>query len=290
MAAFRHLGLWPRGIFQCPAESNPKSSTELFRQPLVWMPLEYAVAVYWRVKKWRLAINMSSWSQGAPPASIYADFSFFFSEEFDVGQRRYIERDGDDDLNIWLAGEPPKNERKLVCGVDPVQYEVTFFGNEDEGGTQVSTVTERMHFGLFLSHFNYEADNDANLKGTMRYRVDYAFNARPAFYRVNDENKIEYSPNLSFFCQLPTGWVYPAQANQYSYQSAGQFTWTLLGKSFFGDLFASNTLIDQPGESSQADVQIQLEAIEYWTYDPEDGLGPIYDKDTGAQIRPFPNL
>jgi hypothetical protein len=28
--------------------------------------------------------------------------------------------------------------------------------------------------------------------------------------------------------------------------------------------------------------------LEYWPYDPEDGLGPIYDKDTGAQLRPFP--
>jgi hypothetical protein len=27
---------------------------------------------------------------------------------------------------------------------------------------------------------------------------------------------------------------------------------------------------------------------EYWPYDPDDGLGPIYDKDTGAQLRAFP--
>jgi len=288
MAAFRHLGLFPHGIFQCPAESDPKSLTEFFPQPMVWMPLEYAAAVYWRVKKWRITINMNSWSQGAPPASIYAEFSFFFSEEIEVGQRRYIERDDDEDLNIGLVGEPPENELKLVCGVDPVEYQVTFFGNEDEGGTQISTVTERLHLGLFLSHFNYSADNDANLKGTMRYRVDYVFEAPPAFYRTNDQNEREYSPALSLFCQLPTGWVYPERANQQSYEPAGQFTWTLLGKSFVGDLFAQNTLLDQPGEASQADVQIQFEAIEYWPYDPNDGLGPIYDSVTGQQLRAFP--
>jgi len=27
---------------------------------------------------------------------------------------------------------------------------------------------------------------------------------------------------------------------------------------------------------------------EYWPYDPEDGLGPIYDSTTGEQLRPFP--
>ena len=31
-----------------------------------------------------------------------------------------------------------------------------------------------------------------------------------------------------------------------------------------------------------------FEVLEYWPYDPEDGLGPIYDSTTGAQLRPFP--
>ena len=32
-----------------------------------------------------------------------------------------------------------------------------------------------------------------------------------------------------------------------------------------------------------------FQAVEYWPYDPGDGLGPIYDSATGAQLRPFPN-
>jgi hypothetical protein len=31
-----------------------------------------------------------------------------------------------------------------------------------------------------------------------------------------------------------------------------------------------------------------LKPAEYWPYDPGDGLGPIYDSATGAQLRPFP--
>lgn len=32
-----------------------------------------------------------------------------------------------------------------------------------------------------------------------------------------------------------------------------------------------------------------LEPLEWWEYDPNDGKGPIYDKDTGKQLRAFPN-
>jgi len=31
-----------------------------------------------------------------------------------------------------------------------------------------------------------------------------------------------------------------------------------------------------------------IEPIEFWEYDPSDGGGPIYDKDTGKQLRAFP--
>jgi hypothetical protein len=31
-----------------------------------------------------------------------------------------------------------------------------------------------------------------------------------------------------------------------------------------------------------------LQATEYWPYDPGDGLGPVYDTTTGAQLRAFP--
>jgi hypothetical protein len=34
--------------------------------------------------------------------------------------------------------------------------------------------------------------------------------------------------------------------------------------------------------------EIRITPHSFWPYDPEDGLGPIYDKDTGAQLRPFP--
>ena len=36
------------------------------------------------------------------------------------------------------------------------------------------------------------------------------------------------------------------------------------------------------------DINMAIDAIEYWEYDPNDGGGPIYNSATGAQLRPFP--
>lgn len=36
-------------------------------------------------------------------------------------------------------------------------------------------------------------------------------------------------------------------------------------------------------------VNILVKPHEYWPYNPNDGLGPIYDKVTGEQLRPFPS-
>jgi hypothetical protein len=33
---------------------------------------------------------------------------------------------------------------------------------------------------------------------------------------------------------------------------------------------------------------VEVKPLEYWPYDPGDGLGPIYDSETGEQLRPFP--
>lgn len=33
---------------------------------------------------------------------------------------------------------------------------------------------------------------------------------------------------------------------------------------------------------------LRMQPAEYWPYDPGDGEGPIYDKDTGRQLRAFP--
>jgi hypothetical protein len=40
--------------------------------------------------------------------------------------------------------------------------------------------------------------------------------------------------------------------------------------------------------SSSITGTFEITPSEYWPYDPNDGLGPIYDSTTGEQLRPFP--
>ena len=61
----------------------------------------------------------------------------------------------------------------------------------------------------------------------------------------------------------------------------GQLPPAFIGWKFEGDFYtrAGNYV---------ATGKWQFRAIEYWPYDPNDGLGPIYDSTTGEQLRPFP--
>jgi hypothetical protein len=54
---------------------------------------------------------------------------------------------------------------------------------------------------------------------------------------------------------------------------------SFLGHSFTFDLYSATGLPSS----------IEVEAAEYWPYDPGDGGGPIYDSVTGAQLRDFPS-
>ena len=87
--------------------------------------------------------------------------------------------------------------------------------------------------------------------------------------------------------------------------SVGIVTLKVLGENFATDVYISEPPPPDPEDGPELTAAIlernealidhaeeyasgSVEAIEYWPYDPEDGLGPIYDKDTGAQLRPFP--
>jgi hypothetical protein len=46
--------------------------------------------------------------------------------------------------------------------------------------------------------------------------------------------------------------------------------------------------ISMGGSDAQPFATGAISVEEYWPYDPNDGLGPIYDSTTGEQLRPFP--
>ena len=76
------------------------------------------------------------------------------------------------------------------------------------------------------------------------------------------------------------------QVGQFSYGEQGGIIDAIFGGNidFLGTPFPLGYLPD-PGTSFAAGT---ISVEEYWPYDPGDGLGPIYDSATGAQLRPFP--
>jgi hypothetical protein len=79
------------------------------------------------------------------------------------------------------------------------------------------------------------------------------------------------------------------------------FTATLFGAGFgnpfvFDDIQLSEDLVftiswDRTRNdeySSPYSGTVEVKPQEYWPYDPKDGLGPIYDSETGEQLRGFP--
>jgi hypothetical protein len=60
----------------------------------------------------------------------------------------------------------------------------------------------------------------------------------------------------------------------------GSFSVSMNGLSFSVPLYANEDVTA---------FNASITASEYWSYDPGDGGGPIYDSTTGARLRPFPD-
>jgi hypothetical protein len=51
---------------------------------------------------------------------------------------------------------------------------------------------------------------------------------------------------------------------------------------------AQQILLFANASTDDETLELKLEPLEFWPYDPDDSLGPIYDSQTGAQRRAFP--
>ena len=68
----------------------------------------------------------------------------------------------------------------------------------------------------------------------------------------------------------------------------GELSAQMQGVEFTADLFREFPLTPPPALFEIVSLNGTLQATEYWPYDPGDGLGPVYDATTGAQLRAFP--
>jgi hypothetical protein len=280
MATVRHLGLFPRN-FLCPSENF--FGQEIPRQyPDIWMPPEYALAMYWRVKKWRFSYS-NAWAEISNTFWQYSS-----SAEFFVGQYRQFTQtgfppeDGIRTLEDYTFGEPPATETKLVCGVDLIEGEVLV--EQDFEEPTLEPVTFENHFNCIVNIISLQSTDGGS--GTGMLGETNSWGPHAAFYR-NGSNGLEFRPGIRFFMRTfrwvsiyASNWTSTVQPPSGPY---GTFSYKLLGQTFSTDIYAYNSR-----GGTTLNVTADLEALEYWPYDPGDGGGPIYDSATGAQLRPFP--
>jgi len=283
MATVRHLGLFPRRFSYCPQKTD---QTEFARtknrnglSPDIWLSANYASAIYWRVKTWKFVLD-ARWIESSNSPQDNVIFEYQTEKEFMVGQAKlhYYQDE-------YLFGETPKKETKLVCGADIAEGEI-LIRPDDEDPYFIGE--------SFPSHFACElqqavesggAGTGINASINYSYNVDFA-----AFYREKN-GEVEFKPGIQF--EATTFRWTKICASTFSGEieplgTYGTFSYKLLDKTFSTDIYAYNTRFFQQDFPNFLEMEVSLEAVDYWEYDPNDGLGPIYNKNTGAQLRAFP--
>lgn len=262
------------------------------------MPPEFALAMFWRVKKWKFSYA-NEWSEIGGTFWQYSD-----EVECEINQLRIVnklqDQTVDDEFNVVpldivtlsdiTAGAAPDSEQNLVCGMK--EFEFSYEVEQDEGPpiTLTETTQDPLSITTNILSLNAVGGIGAPAAGTgTRAEMFWLLSHPPVTTR---NNGTEMRPNLIFFADTfrwtmrASNWT---QGSQLPLGSYGEFSYKFLGQTFTTDIYAFNTRSDTEGFSDVLDVTASLEAIEYWPYDPEDGRGPIYDSATGAQLRLFPN-
>ena len=153
--------------------------------------------------------------------------------------------------------------------------------------TQVFKITDYpLRFGT-LDTFQTEKDlviagKAGTSFGTLGPAYDWLF---PVLYgAIPLTGALRIGPN--FYFQEGEGDT-PSVSTSGEFEEVGSITSNFCGLSFSAPIKHDNPF----NESLYRIVGLvcTLTATEYWPYDPNDGLGPIYDSTTGEQLRPFPS-
>ena len=299
MATVRHLGPFSKRWARCPSYNLQENLLLAGAYPQIWMPPEYALAMYWRVKKWRFNFEIDWAETNAADAA----WNWSVSREFTAGQSSVLVEESIEGGGLAVVSDITSDElskdtteKKLVCGVDASSYEETV--TPDFGDPYILETVIDAHFDCAVRGINVKASSGtfAGSAGTsVGADIQWDWGNRTAAYvRTNQTTgKLEMLPTIYFEATtfrwiriLAFDWTIPSTLlpqGQY-----GEFSYVLLGQTFTAPVYAYNERASVGGFTNTLDVVASLEAIEYWPYDPGDGLGPIYDSTTGAQLRPFP--
>jgi hypothetical protein len=264
MATVRHLGLFP----ECPQNIEGQLATEG-----IWLSDNYAAASYWRVKRWEISYDIS-WRVFRTVSPIFdVTFNYSASLQVNVGQGT-INTPYQDSFGNQLIppyGQALTSENQLVCGENIIQYDPN---NSD---------TAEAYMFYFVIQSGLVTSGARTSSTNMILYYDLNFLAQ----KEDPENKYRMPLRFTYAASQSDGGIYSGDTPPNKATQSDAFTVRMLGEEFKCDIFTeiqTSTL----GGSSVQNMAVVLEAIEYWPYDPNDGLGPIYDSATGEQLRPFP--
>jgi len=263
MATVRHLGLFPR----CATKASVLDEG-------MWLSSIYATASYWRVKKWRLSYDIT-WRFIRPLDSPPSDTTFSYSNTLEVLAGQWA-RNTSFLTNEDLLLPPPfgnayTSEKELLCGENTIQPD------PDNADSAIAA-----HFAFSIqSGLVASGGRTSSTTMTMEYDLELLQ------YREQDERPYRMPLRFFYTASVGSGGIFSSQATSSRDTQSDALTVKLLDEEFKCDIYTQ--FVDGAfTKTFVTDMAVTLEATEYWPYDPEDGLGPIYDSATGAQLRPFP--
>lgn len=240
------------------------------------MALDSATKLYWRVKKWNWSSN---WSSGAG-ANTYAG----------IGQIGTF-------INnvLYHATFPPQLLiNALIPNIDPDTTTVP--GNPYVPAIQLFSAA---NWGVFIQLIQTEGGSDPFTGESLNLNFGNLVNT-PAVVQLTlppicrDPNTNLYYPlmlfggtpdpaatpsNPVFISSSPWSVIESIDSESSGHATSPSMTFTESSLTF---VFTSGMTPLGPTTASEVTT---LSPLEYWPYDPDDGLGPYYNTSTGAQIR-----
>jgi hypothetical protein len=235
--------------FKTLGNSFPVHAATIANSPYVPMSLERAMLWNWRVKKWKAEVNISFRIDG--PEDISSIETMFF-----------IESD-------------KTNEKELVCQSGKFAGGESFYQDPDDTGPL--NVAEDWEIGVQIGHL--VTSRFPSIGGVVGINASQAVRVSgdsPPIYYLPVEISINVA-GIGFVASANNGiLVEHIEGSNSAIQWSIDDTKEVYLKPFrFGD---SENFV-----AGSVDISI----AEFWEYDPGDGGGPIYDKDTGKQLRSF---
>jgi len=274
MATVRHLGLFPFCVSEFPPTGTGNNNELIDRGvgPLTEypfkLPIRLCTRMWWTVKHWRVSFDYYQ----------YQDLS----DQFDEGDYTLIDQSVSvtTSSNTLSGGGPDyvkaienqlfsldTSERQLVCVTNGTAYEEASRMN----AWSVELSREFLVEG---------SSGTSNIQGGLTFYTNWD-NQQFGFSAPFSKSELENDPN--FWTAVAFGFrSWRSDFDAEGETGSGTFKLLNVERQF---AISRNSI----GEGDTETISnLVIEPSEFWEYDPDDGLGPIYDKDTGAQLRAFP--